>query len=297
MPNGSRRKISAKGLLQTFKAAFRRWSEEKGTRLGAALAYYTAFSIAPLLLLAISIAGMVFGREAAEGQIVGELAGLVGRQSAEMIQSMLQAANRPAAGATAAVIGVVSLLLGASGVMTEMKSALNAIWRVRGATGIKGFVFTKIKAVGMVLALGFLLMVSLALSAGLAAAGKFIGGLLPVPEGALHALNIVVSFGVISLLFAILFKVLPDADIRWRDVWIGSASTAVLFTAGKFVLGLYLGKGAVGSSYGAAGSVLILLAWVYYSAQILYFGAAFTNAYAERYGSGVKPEAAGAKAA
>jgi membrane protein len=172
-----------------------------------------------------------------------------------------------------------------------MKNALNRLWRVHDRSGIGGFVMARVKAVGMILVIGFLLLVSLAVSAGLAALGKYLHGVLPLPESALHILNNLISLGVITVLFAVLFRFLPDAVIRWHDVWIGAALTSALFVVGKFALGVYLGKGAVGSAYGAAGSVLIVLAWVYYSAQIFYFGAAFTAAYAERLGAGIKEAA------
>lgn len=273
-----------------FKESFLRWMADKAPRLGAALSYYTAFSIAPLLLLAIAIAGLAFGQEAAEGQIVQQLTGLVGPQAAQMIQEMIRAAHKPAAGTAATVIGILSLLLGSSGVMTEMKDALNRIWRVQAKTGLSGFVRTKLKAFGMVLVIGFLLLVSLTVSAALAGLGKYLEGILPAPESALHIINFAISFSVIALLFAVLFKFLPDADIRWRDVRVGAGVTTILFILGKYALGLYLGKGAVGSSYGAAGAILIVLAWVYYSAQILYLGAEFTKVYADKYGSGIRPE-------
>jgi membrane protein len=277
-----------KSFFRLLRDSFARWSEEKGTRLGAALSYYTAFSMAPLLILVIAIAGLVFGKEAAEGQIVEQLSGIMGRPSAQLIQNMVRAAQKPSSGVVATVVGVVTLLLGASGVMGEMKDALNRIWKVHAKRGVSGFLRTKLKAIGMVLTIGFLLLVSLVFSAALATIGKYFEGALPFPEIAVQALNIAVNFGVITLLFAVLFKFLPDARVRWHDVWIGSAMTTTLFIIGKSGLELYLGKGAVGSSYGAAGSVLVILAWVYYSAQILYFGAAFTKVYAERYGSGVR---------
>jgi membrane protein len=288
-PSRFRKMLDLK-LVRLFRDSFARWSEEKGTRLGAALAYYTAFSLAPLLILTIAIAGLVFGKEAAQGQIVGQLSGVMGRPAAQVTQNMLEAANKPSSGVVATVIGLFSLLIGASGVMTEMKDALNRIWKVEGGTGLSGFLRTKLKAISMVLAVGFLLLVSLVFSAALSAVGKYFEGILPIPEVALQAINVVVSYGVVTFMFAILFKFLPDARVRWHDVWIGSLMTSGLFVLGKFGLELYLGKGAIGSSYGAAGAILIVLAWVYYSAQILYFGAAFTKVYAERFGSGVKPD-------
>jgi membrane protein len=201
----------------------------------------------------------------------------MGPKSADAIQSMIKASSKPSSGTLATIIGIGTLLVGASGVMTELKSALNRIWRATEPTGFKALIRDRLLSFGMVLAIGFLLLVSLVLSALISALGKFLGGLLPVPEFVLHLLDIVVSFGVVTLLFAMLYKALPNARVRWRDVWSGACMTALLFTIGKFGLGLYLGKGTVTSTYGAASSVLIILMWVYYSAQILYFGAEFTK--------------------
>ncbi len=280
-------KMTPKGFLRILKAAFYHWNDESGARLGAALSYYTAFSVAPLLLLAIAIAGFAFGREAAEGEIAAQMSGLMGPQSATTLQNIILAAQKPAAGAAAAVISIISLLIGASGVMTEMKSALNRIWGVPDRGGFSGFMISRVEAVGMILAIGFLLLVSLTASAVLAALGKYLETVLPLPEWSLQILNLVVSFASFTVVFAMLLKILPDADIRWHDVGVGSVVTSTLFIIGKTALGFYLGKGIVGSSYGAAGSLLIILAWVYYSAQIFYFGAAFTRIYANRYGSGI----------
>jgi membrane protein len=276
---------------ELVKDSFSRWSSDQAIKMSAALAYYTAFSIAPLLLIVISIAGLVFGKEAAQGQIANQLTGLVGSQSAETIQSMLRAANHPAKGAIATVIGVVSLLLGATGVLNELKDGLNKIWRTESPGGLKALVKQNLKAFGIIASVGFLLLVSLAVSAALAAAGKFIGGALPIPEAVMHILEFFVSWAIISALFGVIFKVLPNVVIPWKDVVIGSVVTGLLFSLGKLGLGAYLGKGTVGSSYGAAGSVLIVLLWVYYSGLILYFGAEFTRVYSEKYGSRAqKPE-------
>ncbi len=271
------------------KQSVSRWSDDQALRLSAALSYYTVFSMAPLLILTIAVAGLAFGQKAAEGQIVAQIGGLVGEQGAQAIQSMIQAARKPSSGIIATVIGLITLLIGASGVMTELKDALNQIWRVRTQNGIGAAIKQKVLSFAMVLVIGFLLLVSLILSAGMAAAGKLLGGMLPVPEVVMQCLNTLISFGVITLLFALLYKILPDAQIRWHDVWVGSAATSFLFSIGKLILGLYLGKASVGSSYGAAGSVLVILLWVYYSAAILYFGAEFTKVYADRFGSPPTP--------
>ena len=268
-----------------IKETFSRWSADGVPRMSAALAYYTAFSMAPLLILAIAVAGLVLGREAAQGKIVEQIGGLVGQQSAVAIQGMIRAAHRPTQGILASVIGIVSLIAGATGVLSELKSALNTIWRTQERSDVKEIVKKNVVFLGMVLGIGFLLTVSLVVSAGVAGLGKFLGGWLPAPELILHIADFVVSGGITTVLFAAMYRVLPDTKVEWRDVWVGAAVTSLLFYLGKLGLGLYLGKGAVGSSYGAAGSILVLLLWVYYSGLIFYFGAEFTKIYADRYGS------------
>ena len=270
------------GLL---KDTFSRWREDEAPRMAAALSYYTAFSMAPLLILAISIAGLVLGREAAEGKIVEQIGGLVGKQSAAAIQSMIQAANRPSKGILASVIGIVTLIAGATGVLSELKSALNKIWRTQESGDLKEIIKKNFIFVGMLLVMGFLLTVSLILSAAVSALGKFCGGFIPMSELILHVADFVLSLGIITAMFAAIYRFLPNTRIEWRDVWVGAAVTSFLFNVGKLGLGLYLGKSAVASSYGAAGAILILLLWVYYSGLIFYFGAEFTKLYADRYGS------------
>ena len=274
---------SAKAVLTVAKEAFADWREDNAPRLGAALAYYTVFSLAPLLVIAISVAGLVFGREAAEGRIVAEVQGLVGKVGAEAVQAMLENARKPSASLWATVLGTITLLLGAGGAFTELRGALNVIWEAppRPGGGIRGAIRGRLLSFAMVLVLGFLLLVSLALSAALAAVHGYTVGLLP---GA-RALIEMASFGVVTVLFAMIFKVLPDTKIAWSDVWAGAATAAALFTVGKTLIGLYLGRGAFGSAYGAAASLAIMLAWVYYAAQILFFGAEVTQVYARRYGS------------
>jgi membrane protein len=268
-----------------IKETFRRWSDNSAPRMAAALAYYTAFSMAPLLILAISIAGLVLGREAAQGKIVEQIGGLVGQQSAAAIQGMIRAAHRPTQGILASVIGIVSLIAGATGVLSELKSALNKIWQTQERSEVKEIVKKNVVFLGMVLGIGFLLTVSLVVSAGIAGLGKFLGGWLPAPELILHIADFVLSVGITTVLFAAMYRVLPNTKVEWRDVWVGAAVTSFLFYLGKLGLGLYIGKGAIGSSYGAAGSILVLLLWVYYSGLIFYFGAEFTKTYADRYGS------------
>jgi membrane protein len=267
-----------------------RWSEHKASRLGAALAYYSIFSLGPLIVVAISIAGLVFGGEAVRGEVVGQLRGLLGENGAKAIESMLAGADRPTEGVVATVIGLGTLLFAAIGVVVQLKDALNTVWDVKpsGRSGIWSFVRTYVISLAAVLAVGFLLLMSLLLTAALAAMGKFIAPYLP--EAILHIAVMVASFAMIALLFAMMFKWLPDAEVRWRDVWPGALLTAALFEIGKFLIGLYIGKQALESTYGAAASIVVVLIWVYYSAQIVLVGAEFTHAYAVRHG-GIKQEA------
>jgi membrane protein len=270
-----------------LKDTFQKWSADKAPRLGAALSYYTVFSLVPLLILTIAIAGLAFGKEAAQHAMMGQIESLVGPQSAAAIQQMLEIAQKPSSGVLASIIAIGTLLLGASGVFAQLQDALNTVWGIepKEGRGIWGAIKDRFFSFVAVLGTGFLLLVSLVLSAALAAFGKLFMNWLPGQEAVLHLANFVVSFGVIMLLFAMMFKLLPDAKIAWRDVWVGAGLTSLLFTIGKFAIGMYLGKADVGSAYGAAGSLVILLVWVYYSSQILLFGAEFTSVYANRYGS------------
>ena len=273
-------------LKETFSA----WLDDRAPRLGAALAYYTVFSLAPLLIIVIAIAGLAFGEAAAQGQIVEQIQGIVGPDGARTLQTMIGNARSRASGILAAAISIVMLVLTASGLVAELKDSLNTIWDVTPAPGrgVMRILRDYVLSLAIVLGIGFLLLVSLVLSAGLAAIGKFFANLLPgtiYTVYALQAMNLILSLGVISLLFASIFKFLPDAKIAWNDVWIGAAVTSLLFTIGEFLVGLYLGKTSVGSPYGAAGSLVVLLVWVYYSAQILFFGAEFTHVFAKRYGA------------
>jgi membrane protein len=266
------------------------WNEfnkDQAPRLGAALAYYTVLSLAPLLILLIAFAGLVFGREAAQGQLFGEIQSMVGKEGAEAIQQMLAGASKPATGAIASIIGFLTLVFGASSVAGELQAALNIIWDrpTDSGEGVVGIVTQRSKALGVVLGCGFLLLVSLVVSSMIAAAGRFLTGLLPIPEFVMQSVMFVVSVLVITGVFAVLFKYLPDVKVQWQDVFIGAAFTALLFTIGKFAIGMYLGKASFGSTYGAAGSLVIVLVWVYYSAQIFFFGAEFTQVYAGQYGS------------
>ena len=274
-------------MWSLIREAFSRFFAANAPRLGAALAYYTVLSLAPLLVVVVGIVGIVFGRAAAEGQIVAQLQDLVGQKGAQAVQSLMQNAFKPAAGVTATLVGIVALLFGASGAFVELRSSLNTLWsaQAREGNGVKTMVKERFFSFAMVVGIGFLLLVSLAVSAALAAAGTFVGNRLPVPAPLLEFANMVVSFAVTTVLFSLIYKVVPDVRIAWRDVWLGGAITALLFSAGKLLIGLYLGKASIGSAYGAAGSVVIILVWVYYSAQVFFLGAEFTRLFAERYGS------------
>jgi membrane protein len=279
-------------MLALFKQTASEWMEDDAPSLGAALAYYTVFSLAPLMTIAIAIAGFFFGKEAAQGQIFDELRVLLGEEGGKAVQEMVQSANaQPTAGVIATIISVVVLLFGASGVFGQLQASLNTIWGVKPkpGRGVLGMIKDRLLSFGFTLVVGFLLLVSLLLTAGIALVANWVGGLMPGSETIAQILNIVLSLVMITLLFATIFKFLPDAKIAWRDVWIGAFLTALLFTIGKFALGLYLGKSGVASSYGAAGSLIVLLLWVYYSSQILFFGAEFTQVYANRFGSRVAP--------
>jgi membrane protein len=279
-------------ILPILGTALRAWWDDDAPRLGASLAYYTLFAIAPVLLVATAIAGMVFGAEAVRGEIVGQLDQLVGREGAEAVQSLLEGASQRRAGIIATVVGGIAFVVAASGAFLELQAALNTIWRVKPNPGVhlKAFVFDRLRSFGLVVAIGFLLMVSLAVTAALAALGGWLSSRAPSIPLVWSGVTVLVSLIVIMALFALLYRVLPDVHLRWRDVTTGAFVTAVLFTIGQQVIGLYLGQSSVASSYGAAGSVMILLLWVYYSCQILLLGAEFTRAYAMRRGVEPAPE-------
>ena len=279
--------------IRLLKESAKGWSDDNAQILGAALSYYSIFSIAPLLILAIAVAGAIFGAEAAQGQISQSLEGLIGKNGAEVIEAMVKAASsKPGTGLIATIIGTVTLLIGASTVFAQLQAALNIIWKVKPKpeSGLKQLIKDRFLSFGMVLGISFLLLVSLLLSTVLAVVGNFLSHLLPGGAILWEAVNFLISVGVITTLFAMIFKFLPDAIIAWRDVWIGSFCTSVLFTLGKFAIGLYLGHGSVASAYGAAGSLVIVLVWIFYSSQILLFGAEFTRAYAIMSGSHIVPK-------
>jgi membrane protein len=279
--------LRPKVTLGLLKGAYLEWTKDKAPRMGAALAYYTIFSLAPLLVIAIAIAGIVFGMKAAQGEITGQIEGLIGADGANAVQAMIQSAHRPAHSAIASVIGLLALLVGASGVLSEMQDALNSIWHVSPdeKSGIWNFAKARLLSFGMVLGIGFLLLVSLLLSAMLTAAAKYVEGILPLPTVFLHSDDFLFSLLFITVLFAMIFKLLPNARIAWSDVWFGAVVTSVLFTLGKFLIGFYIGRSVSASAYGAAGFLVVVVAWIYYSALLLYFGAEFTRVYAKKLGS------------
>ncbi len=266
-----------------LKETYSEWDRHNAPKLGAGLAYYTLLALAPLLIVVITVIGLGLGQKAAEGQIVNEIRDLVGQQGAETIQTIIANSYQPKTGLLASFLGLLTLFLGASGVFTELHDALNIIWDVEAPrrSSVWNLVRARIVAFGMLLAIGFLLLVSLVVSAGVAAMGKYMGALLPVPEWALQVVNVVFSLVVITVLFAAIYRFLPDERVAWKDVAVGAASTALLFTIGKTLIGIYLGKASVASAYGAAGSLVVVLVWIYYSAQIFLFGAEFTHVYAK----------------
>lgn len=279
-------------VFQILKETGAAWDEDNVTRLAASLAYYTLLSIAPLIILAIAVAGLAFGEEAAREHIAGELSGVVGGGAASAVQSIAKNAHTPGTGALSVTIGILVLLFGASGVFGELQSALNTVWDVapKPGRGIGGIIKDRFFSFTLVVGVAFLLLVSLVLSAALTWVGEFFEHTLPGGAALWQVLNFAISLAVVTSLFALMFKTLPDVHIQWRDVWVGAAVTAVLFTIGKFGLGIYLGSAGVSSAYGAAGSIVALVIWVYYSAQVLLVGAEFTEVYARRFGSRITPD-------
>lgn len=280
--------IGPRQLWTLCRDAAMAWVDDFAPSMGAAISYYTMFSLAPLLVIVIAVAGALFGTEAVNGQIAAQLDGLIGAEGAQAVQGLVASASEPKRGVIAGIISVIVLLVGATTVFAELQSALDRIWHVperQKPSGVWGVIRARVLSIGLVLALAFLLMVSLVVSAGLAALGSWSAGLLPGAELLLQVGNIVASLLILTVLFAMIFKFMPSTPIGWRDVWIGAAVTAVLFEVGKLLIGLYLGKSGVNESYAAAGSLVVLLAWVYYAAQIFLLGAEFTKVYANAHGS------------
>jgi membrane protein len=269
-----------------------RWSEDRISRLSAALAFYTLFAIAPMLVIVIAIAGLVFEPHEVRGRVVQEIGHLVGTEGARTIETAVERASDPDAGIMALVVSIAMLLVLSTGLFVEMQDALNKLWGVepRPDAGYMSLIWSRLLSFGMILAIGFLLMVSLVASAVLSVLSGYFQGLLPGVDWLWLIVHEIVSLAVFTVLFALIFRVLPDARLSWRAIWLGAIVTAVLFTIGKFLIGLYLGRAAVGEVYGAAGSLVVILLWVYYSAQILFTGAAFTRVYAEHRGHGPVPK-------
>jgi membrane protein len=285
-PHQSRAAYVSKTIWSLMWDAANGWLDHRAARTGAALAFYTVFSLAPVLTLSIAIAGFFFGEAAARGEIVDQIGDLVGPQGAQLVQSVLQNASRPGAGFIPTIISIVTLILGANTALAELKAGLDQTWNVppEKRTGFWYSIRTRLLSVGLILSLGFLLLVSLVISAALTALEKFSRGEMML-NTVLTWINFLFAFALVATLFATIYKVLPSVKIAWRDVTIGSLVTALLFTAGKFAIGVYIGNSGVASTYGAAGSVVLILIWVYYSAQILLYGAEFTHAFAYRFGS------------
>ena len=289
---GCRQLVKKKSYWHLIKASVLQWIEDEPFQLAAALSYYTLFSLAPLIIIAIAVAGFAFGRDAAQNQVVAALQGVIGQESAQAVQGVVEnASKQPKTGIVSAVVGVVALIFGAGGVVGQLQTSLNMLWGVtpKPGQGVWGFIRQRFLSFAMVLGIGFLLLVSLVVSAFVTGLTTWMGGLLGGAEFIAHALDLLVSFVFITALFAMLYKFLPDVHIQWRDVWIGAAITSLLFTIGKFLIGFYIGSSAVSSTYGAAGSLITVLLWVYYSSLIVFLGAELTQVYATEYGSGVAP--------
>jgi membrane protein len=278
---------SLRGAYRVLSDSLKAWIDHRGASKGAALAFYTLFSMTPILVLAIAVAGHFFGAEAAQGEIIAQLQGLVGPNGAQAIQALLAAARNPASGLVATIVSSVLLLVGATSVFAELKDSLDELWDIEQPlqSGIMALVRTRLLSFGLILVLAFLLLISLIVSAALAVLERYAGGIWSSSATALSIQSSLLSFSVIACLFAVIYKMLPNVVLSWRDVWIGAVVTAALFSLGKYAIGLYLGNNAVASSFGAAGSVIVLLLWVYYSAQIFFLGAEFTRQYALRFGS------------
>ena len=274
-----------------FKRALAGWWNDNVPRLGASLAYYTLFALAPILIVAITIAGLVFGVDVVQRQVTSEIGGLVGEEGGRAVRALLEGASQRGGNGIATAVGLVTFFLGSTGAFLELQTALNAIWRVKPkpGAGIKDMLLQRLLSFGLVVGVGFVLLVSLVVSAALSALNRYLGALVPEIAVVWQGVNTLVSLGVVTLLFAMIYQFLPDVNLKLRHVWLGALVTAGLFNIGKYLIGLYLGTSGVASAYGAAGSVVVLLVWVYYSAQIVLLGAEFTRAYVEHYGGRPEP--------
>jgi membrane protein len=278
--------VTPQSVWKLVKKTASNWSDLNAPHLGAALSFYTMLSMAPLLVISIAIAGLAFGREAVQGQILWQIQNLVGPAGVRAIQTVLESIAQTSSGIAATVGGLLLLLFGASGVFCELRDSLNAVWGVKTpSAGLMGMIRYRFFSFALVLGIGFVLLVSLVFSAALAATGKYFGQFLPAPVVFLQIANLLISFAGVTILFALLYKIVPDVPIAWSDVWIGAAVTSLLFSLGKLAIGLYLGKAGVGSAYGAAASLVVFMVWNYYSAQIFFLGAEFTRMFSQRHGS------------
>jgi membrane protein len=286
------KKFSPKLVWASLKQSFSGFSDHKVTKLSASLAYYTIFSLGPLLIMIIFIAGKILGEEAAQGSVYEQIKGFIGADAAAQIQTIIKNAALTGKSGLPAIIGVVTLIIGATTVFGEIQDSINSIWGVKAKpkAGIMKLIMTRVLSFGMIASLGFLLLVSLAVTAVVEAIGNRLQQVFPdVTVVVLYIVNLVITLGVITALFAIIFKVLPDVKIKWKAIWPGAIATAILFMIGKFLISLYISKSNIGSTYGTAGSLVILIVWIYYSSMILYFGAEFTKAYALQKGVHIIP--------
>ena len=287
-------KFNIKEAWKFLISVFDKWSMDKAPKLGAALSFYTIFSLAPLLVIIISVAGLIFGEDAARGEIVQQIEGLIGREGATIVQTALKNTSNSESGIIAILISLITSIIGSTIVFVELQDSLDLIWRVKPKPGrslIHGLIRDRLLSFTVVIGSGFLLFVSLIISAVISSLNHFINeNLIVIPFWMLEQINNLISFGIVYVLFAMIYKILPDVHNSWSDVWIGSLITSVLFVLGKYLIGIYIGTSTLSSTYGAAGSLVVLLLWVYYSAQIIFLGAEFTAVYAEKYGSGIKPK-------
>jgi membrane protein len=273
-----------KEIAYLLKVSSRNWRSHDADRIGAALSYYTLLSLAPLVLLSIALGGLFFGNAATVNHITQQVRDVAGSEAARLVETLATEAAKPSSGTLASILSMITILVGASGVFNELRSALNKMWDIQTQSGggWRGIIKQRLLSIGIVLAIGFLLIVSLIASAALAAVGKYFTSVLPVPAIILEAVNVLISFVGIALLFAMVLRYVPDVRVEWRHLWVGAILSAIFFTIGKSLIGLYLGRAAVGSLYGAGGSVVVVTVWTYYSAQIFLFGAEFTWVYSRR---------------
>ena len=288
--------MKARDFANLVAETIKEWQKDQAARMAAALAYYATFSLAPLLVLVLAIAGLVGGRDAAQGLVMAQIQDLVGEEGKEFVQSMIENAAATPTGVKASILGSVTLLVGALGAFNELQNALDRIWDVepkpitRWSLRVQRFIFKRLLSFSMVLGIGFLLLISLVISAALSALSEYLGRIPLFSELMLQILHLIISLGLITFLFAMIFKFIPDVEIRWRNVWLGAAITAILFTIGKTLIGIYLGQAEVSSTFGAAGSLAVLMIWVYYSSQILFLGAEFTQVFTKRSGERPRPD-------